>query len=92
MTRDQPRHRLPRLAAALRVAPWVCVALAALALSVPASLGEVAAQALLAVLIGAPLLRVAYLSVRWARRGDLRSAAIGALLLAITVTGVIIGG
>jgi hypothetical protein len=89
---DEPRHRVPRLATALRVALWTSAALSVVALLAPGDIGGIAADALVGVLIGTPLARVAYLALRWVRRGDLRAAAIGALLLAITGVGVLLGG
>jgi hypothetical protein len=82
------RHRVPLLAAALRLLLWTAAALAAAALILSGNAGRVTAQLLLSVLIGAPLLRVAYLSLRWARLGDWRYAAAGALLLTVTAVGV----
>lgn len=88
---SQPHHRVPLLARALRVL-LVSGAVLAVAALAPGPVGAVSGRALLGVLIGAPLLRVAYLSVRWARLGDRRFAAVGLLLLVITVVGTVLGG
>lgn len=81
---------MPLLAAALRVLLAVAAALAVAALILPGQAGRMASQLLLGILIAAPLLRVAYLSLRWLRRGDRRYAAAGALLLLVTAVGVVV--
>jgi hypothetical protein len=42
---------------------------------------------MVAVFVAAPLGRVIWLMVRWQRRGDWRFALVGAVLLAVVLTG-----
>jgi hypothetical protein len=57
---------------------------------VPGPVGTASAVAALAVLVGAPVLRVAWLTVDWHRAGDKRFALVGeALLVILVVSGVV---
>ena len=79
MTAPDPfANRQVRLVRALQVATVVAAILSAVGL-----FAEPAAVAAVAVLIAAPMLRVAWLAQRWRRRGDPRFAftAVALLLL-----------
>jgi hypothetical protein len=70
-------------------------ALAALGLGVlgatlPGRAGTVTATAAVAVVVGIPLARVAWLGVRWLRVGDQRFAAVAVALLAVVGAGVVV--
>ena len=52
---------------------------------IPGAVGDVSAIAYVVVLIGAPALRVIWLTVGWARQGDRRFAALGGVLVAVVV-------
>jgi hypothetical protein len=79
---DPFAQRQARLLRALRGATVLAGVLAAAGV-----VFEPAAVAALAVLIGAPLLRVAWLANRWRRRGDARFALSAAGLLVIVGLG-----
>jgi hypothetical protein len=57
---------------------------------VPGPFGTTAAVGAVSVAIGAPVLRVALLALRWARRGDARFAALAAGLVVIVMSGSVI--
>ncbi|HUF33728.1 MAG TPA: hypothetical protein VMN58_11035 [Acidimicrobiales bacterium] len=81
------RHR--GLALALRVASWVTLVLAVVGATAPGDAGEAAAQAMVVLLIAAPTGRVAWLAVRWLRKGDRRYGLRALLLVSVVaVTGV----
>lgn len=84
------RHRVPVLARLLRGGLWLTFAIALVGL-LPGDAGRVGGWILMGMLIGTPLLRVAYLVVRWARGGDWRFALVGAALLATTAVGTVLG-
>lgn len=70
-------------------------ALAALALGIlgatlPGAAGTAAATGAVAVVVGVPLARVAWLGLRWARVGDTRFAVVALGLLAVVGTGVVL--
>ena len=72
---------------------WAVVAaalLGAVGLILPGQAGVDVAAAAVVVVIAAPLLRVVWLVVAWARGGDWRFVAIGSLLLAIVAAGSIL--
>jgi multisubunit Na+/H+ antiporter MnhB subunit len=52
--------------------------------------GAAASAVAVAVVVGAPLLRVAWLAVRWHRRGDRRYAGVAAALLLVVAAGSVI--
>ena len=79
------------LAASLRRAAVVTTVLAAAAVVVPGRPGEVLAGAALAVVVAAPLARVAWLARTWRAEGDRRFAALAVLLLALVATGAVVG-
>lgn len=75
-------------AVALRVAALAAMTISALAL-IGGQIGRIAGGAILALLIGAPLLRIALLVVHWWRLPDRRFALVALGLLAVVGTGAI---
>jgi hypothetical protein len=71
----------------LQVLAGAALVLSAAAAVLPGTPGRVAGAAMLAVLVGAPLVRVARIGWVWARAGDRRHALLAALLLVIVLTG-----
>jgi hypothetical protein len=71
------------LARILQVALVVAFVLALGGAFVPGRVGDVSEVALLVVLIGAPVLRVAWLTVDWARERDRVFVGLGLVLLAV---------
>lgn len=65
----------------------VVVLAAALAAVLPDEAGAVAGGVMVGALVAVPLLRVAWLGLRWLRRGDARFALVAAGLLAIVAVG-----
>lgn len=63
------------------------VVLCAVALVASDDVAGSAAAGLLALLVAIPLVRVAWLVVRWFRRGDRRYAAVGLFVLAVAALG-----
>ncbi|HSL58090.1 MAG TPA: hypothetical protein VK866_09640 [Acidimicrobiales bacterium] len=88
---DPLARRQRHLVVALRAATVVAVVLAAGALVLPDRWGERAGTAMVGVLIGAPVLRVAWLTVRWVRRGDVRFALTGVALLVVIAVAALAG-
>jgi hypothetical protein len=68
----------------------VAAVLAAAGLLVPGRAGDDVAGAAVAVVVAAPLLRVVWLEVAWARTGDRRFVAVGAVLLLVIATGTVL--
>lgn len=71
----------------LRASTIVAFVLAVGGLILPGRAGTVAGTLLVATLIGVPLVRVAWLCLRWIRRGDVRFALTAGGLLAIVAVG-----
>ncbi len=69
------------------VAAWV---LAAGGVVLPGEWGRRTAVALVVVLVAAPLARLLWLTVRWVRRGDPGFALLAGLLIAVSLSGVVI--
>jgi len=88
---DPRRHRQVRLVRFLRVAVVMLAMVSAADLAAPDELQGVLGEALVAILIAAPLVRVAWLVQRWVRRGDLRFATVGAALLCVAALGAALG-
>ena len=89
-----PDHRVgrqARLLLFLRAATVVAMVLAVVALLVPGSGGRAAGYAVVATLVVVPLLRVAWLAQRWARRGDWRYATVACGLLVIVGAAALVG-
>ena len=80
---DHRTGRQDRLLVFLRVATGLTVLGAVLGVLVPGVGGRAAANAVVAILVAVPLLRVAWLVQRWLRKGDFRFAAIAIGLLLI---------
>jgi hypothetical protein len=57
---------------------------------VPGPLGTIGAVGAVTVTIATPVLRVAWLAVRWVRRGDIRYAACAAGLVLVVLSGSVI--
>ena len=74
-------HRLLQGSAAAALVLGIAGAL------LPGDTGIAAATAAVVVGVAAPLLRVAWLAGRWARKGDVRFAALATLLIAVVGTG-----
>jgi len=83
---DRPTAADVRL---LHVATLVLFAAAVLGL-VPGPLGTIGAVGAVTVAIATPVLRVAWLAVRWARRGDVRFAIYAAGLVLVVLSGSVI--
>jgi hypothetical protein len=87
-------HPLVGRQAALARALWVvgiaawCLAGAGVVL--PGRAGEIAATALVVVLIAAPVGRVAWLAARWIHRGDPKFAAVAIGLIVIVLSGALV--
>ena len=78
---------LHRLLVAFAIAALV---LGVLGATLPDDAGTATATAAVGVVIAAPLVRVAWLSGRWLRKGDVRFAALAVVLLGVVGTGVAI--
>lgn len=78
------RSRLP---AVVRVLLGVAFASALVGAFVPGRVGAAAAVVCVAVLVAAPVLRVGWLTVGWARQGDRRFAVYGGVLLTVLLAG-----
>jgi hypothetical protein len=79
--------RYERMIQALRFLTRLALVAAVAGVLLPDPAGEVAAGVAVAVVVGAPLVRVAWLAIRWYRRGDRRYAAVAAGLLLVVATG-----
>ena len=87
---DPRSGRFERLSTALSVAVAVAAVLVLGALLLPGRAAEVTGGALVAVLIAAPLLRVAWFVHRWFRRGDPRFAFVGLGVLGVVAAGALL--
>jgi hypothetical protein len=79
--------RYERMIGVLRLFSRVALGAALVGLLLPGPVGRAASATAVTVVVAAPLVRVAWLAVRWYRRGDLRYAAIAAALLLIVGAG-----
>lgn len=57
---------------------------------VPGAVGTASAVACITVLVAAPVLRVAWLTVDWIRQGDRRFAPLGGVLLGVLVASAVV--
>lgn len=78
---------MQRLASLMQVALMAAFALALGGAFLPGAVGRASGVACVIVLISAPILRVLWLTVSWARDGDRRFAVFGALLLSVLAVG-----
>jgi uncharacterized membrane protein len=78
------------LASILRIGLVAAFVLALGGAFVPGTVGRVSSVVCIALLIAAPVLRVGWLTVDWARAGDRRFAALGAVLLGVLVASAIV--
>ncbi len=74
----------------LRVGAAAALGLGLLGATVPGDAGIALATAAVAAVVALPLLRVAWLAVRWARKDDLRFAGLAVALLAVVGGGVVL--
>jgi hypothetical protein len=73
----------------LRAGGVACFVLAVASLA-PGDLGRAARGAVLALLIGLPVIRALWLAVRWARKGDARYALVAVTAAAIVAIGAVV--
>ena len=76
-----------RQAAGLRLATALAAVAAAIGILAPDPLAAIAGSIAVTAVIAAPLLRVAWLIVRWSQEGDYRYVAIGLGLLSVIAVG-----
>ena len=79
--------RYARMIAMLRFLTKLAFVAALAGVVLPAPVGTLASGVAVAVVIAAPLLRVAWLAIRWYLRGDRRYAAVAASLLMVVGSG-----
>lgn len=92
---DPKEGRFDRAADLLRGATVVVLVLSAVSLVLHArapdvALGDQLAWAAVAVLLVVPLIRVAWLALRWWRRGDVRFALVAVGVLLVVATGALL--
>jgi hypothetical protein len=85
--RRAERIRYERMIQCLRVLSWVAFGAALIGVLLPDPAGVAASATAVTVVVAAPLIRVAWLAIRWYRRGDRRYAAVSAGLLLIIALG-----
>jgi hypothetical protein len=85
--RGTEQVRYQRMIRALGLFTRVAFVAALAGLLLPDPVGESASAVAVAVVIAAPLIRVAWLAVRWYLRGDVRYAAVAVSLLLVVATG-----
>jgi hypothetical protein len=78
---------MQRLGSLMQVALVVAFLLALGGAFLPGTAGRISGTICVAVLISAPILRVLWLTVSWAREGDRRFAIFGGILLAVLAVG-----
>ena len=88
--RREERVRYERISWTLGFFTWVALGAAVAGLLLPDPIGTAASAVAVGVVGGAPLVRVAWLSIRWYLRGDRRYAAVAAALLLIVSTGAVL--
>ena len=77
---------MARLAGLMQTALIAAFLLALGGAFVPGAVGHASGVACVVLLISAPVVRVGWLTVEWARTGDHRFALLGALLLGVLAT------
>ena len=85
--RRDERFRYERMVLALRFVRRVALGAALAGMLLPDPAGDAASLAAVVIVVAAPLVRVAWLAIRWYRRDDRRYAAVAGLLLFIVLTG-----
>jgi hypothetical protein len=88
--RGTEQVRYQRMIGVLGLFTRLAFAAALVGLLLPDPVGEAASAMAVAVVIAAPLIRVAWLAVRWYRRGDVRYAAVAVSLLLVVAAGSLI--
>ena len=81
------RIRYERMIRALRLLSWVAFGAALAGVILPDPVGNAAGATAVGVVVAVPLMRVAWLAIRWYRRGDRRYAAVAAGVLLIVGAG-----
>ena len=81
---------LRRLASLMQVALVLAFALALGGAFFPGRTGAILGGICIGILIGAPIVRVAWLTIDWTRTGDRRFALLGLALLSVLATGAVI--
>jgi hypothetical protein len=84
---DPRPGRYERLGQLLRYLLFLAGGLALATVVLPPRAGRWTGTAMVVVLVGVPLWRVAWFVARWVRRGDLRYAAVGAGVLVVVAIG-----
>jgi len=82
--------RYARMTAMLRFLIKAAFVAALAGVVLPRPLGTVASGVAVGIVVAAPLLRVAWLAIRWYLRGDRRYAAVAASLLVVVGSGSVI--
>jgi hypothetical protein len=82
--------RYERMIEALRLLTRLAFGAALAGLLLPDPVGKAASAVAVAVVVAAPLIRVAWLAVRWYLRGDLRYATVAASLLLVVGAGSVV--
>ena len=90
VTPDPKRGRFDAASRRLREATVAVGVLAALALVVPGDSARILAVLALLILGLVPLVRLAWLGLRWARRGDRRFAWLPAAILGVVAVGFLV--
>ena len=85
--RGPERVRYASMITALSVLTRLAFLTALAGLLLPGVAGTVASGLAVGIVVAAPLLRVAWLAVRWYRRGDRRYSAVAASLLVVVGSG-----
>jgi len=88
--RGPEQVRYARMISALSVLTRVAFLAAVAGVLLPGTGGTAASAVAVTVVIAAPLLRVAWLAIRWYRRGDRRYAVVAVSLLAVVASGSVI--
>ncbi|MDZ7731719.1 MAG: TSUP family transporter [Acidimicrobiia bacterium] len=90
--RPDPRRARQRLLLHfLRATVALVAVLAATAVVLPAPTGRTVAVGMVLLLVTVPVVRIAWLGLRWFRRGDARFAVAAAALLAVVATAAVAG-
>jgi hypothetical protein len=83
-TRGAPHTEL---VAFLRIAVVTAFALGLLGATLPGDAGIAVATVAVAAVIAVPVVRITWLALRWARKGDARFAALAGVLLLVIAAG-----